>query len=96
MSMQGKGYPEQSVRTEEKQMNKVQRTRGIRKMVRRVVCREQVQKYVTAGDRACGRMMHEFRPQLRKQGPSDSAILAWAMSDLSRELMVGFWNNRAA
>ena len=77
-------------------MNKVQRTRGFRKIVREVVCREPVQKYVTAGDRACGRMMREARLRKRKPGPSDSAILAWAMFDLSREVMGGFWNMKAA
>ena len=77
-------------------MNKVQRTRGIRKIVREMVCREPVQKYVTAGDRACGRMMREARPRRRKSDPSDSAILAWAMFDLSREIIGGFWNVKAA
>ena len=77
-------------------MNKVQRTRGFRKIVREVVWRKPVQKYITAGDRACGRMMREARPRRQKPGPSDSAILAWAMFDLSREDMGGFWNLQTA
>ena len=77
-------------------MNKVQRTRGIRKMVREVICGKPARKYVTAGDRACGRLMREAGPRRRKPGPSDSAILAWAMFDLSREVMGGIWDIEAA
>ena len=77
-------------------MHTVQRTRGIRKMVRMAVLRKSTPKYVTAGDRACGRMMWEARERKQKPGPSDSAILAWAEFDLARELLGGFWELRAA
>ena len=59
-------------------MNSVQRTRGIKRMIRVFVFRKPVQKYFTSGDRACGRMMREARSEKRKPAPSDSAILAWA------------------
>ena len=77
-------------------MNTVQRIRGIRKVIRVNILREPVQKYVTSGDRACGRMMREARPGPQRPGPSDSAILAWARFDLSREILGGFWEIRAA
>ena len=77
-------------------MKPVQRTRGIRKVIRVAVFRGTVQKFVTAGDRACGRMMREARPRRRQPGPSDGAILAWARFDLEREIMGGFWEKRVA
>ncbi len=63
-------------------MNEVQRTRGVRRFVREVVCRKPVQKYVTAGDRARGRMMRESRPR-RRRAAGGSAVPAWAVFDLS-------------
>ena len=79
-------------------MKKVQRTKGIRKVIRVNVLGGSVQKYVTAGDRACGRMVRGSRRQRQHIvfGPSDSAILAWAQFDLSREILGGFWNVRTA
>ncbi len=77
-------------------MSSVQRTRGIRKVIRTAVLGRPVQKHVTAGDRACGRMMEAARPRRRTPGPSDRAILAWAEFDLAREIMGGFWEVRAA
>ena len=77
-------------------MNTVQRTKGIRKFIRVTVLRGTVQKFVTAGDRACGRMMRESRGRRQKPGPSDSAILAWAQFDLAREILSGFWEIKAA
>lgn len=77
-------------------MNKVQRARGIRKIIRAAVHREPAQKFVTAGDRACRGLMREARPRRNAPSPSDRAILAWAEFDLSRELMGGFWEVRAA
>ena len=77
-------------------MNAVQRTKGIRKIIRKTVFREEAQKFVTAGDRACGRMMQEARFPQRRPSPSDSAILAWAMFDLSREIIGGFWDAKIA
>ncbi len=77
-------------------MNTVQRTKGIRKFIRVTVLRGTVQKFVTAGDRACGRMMREARGRRQKPGPSDSAILAWAQFDLAREILSGFWEIKAA
>ena len=77
-------------------MNRIQRTRGIRKIVRKAVCGETVPKYVTAGDRACGRMMREAGSRRRKPGPSDSAIMAWARFDLAREILGGCWEIHAA
>ena len=77
-------------------MHTVQRTRGIRKVIRTAVLGRPVQKHVTAGDRACGRMMQAARARRRSPGPSDRAILAWAQFDLAREIMGGFWEVRAA
>ena len=77
-------------------MNKVQRTRGIRRAVRASVLGKPVQKYVTAGSDACGRMMREARPRRQVSGPSDSAILAWARFDLDREILGGYWQRTAA
>lgn len=76
-------------------MNTVRRSRGILKMIRVHVCRNTVQKHVTAGDRACMQMVLEIR-QRQKPGPSDTAIMAWAKFDLSRELLGGFWDFSAA
>ena len=77
-------------------MNSVQRTKGIEKMIRVVVLRKPVPKYVTAGDTACGKMMREARPRPQNPFPSDKAILARAESDLAREIMSGFWQLRAS
>ena len=79
-------------------MNRVQRTKGIRKIIRKVVLGAAAQKYVSAGDRACNSMMREARGRQRRQqpGPSDSAILVWARFDLCRELLGGFWEARTA
>ena len=77
-------------------MNKVQRTRGIRRTLQVRLMNRPAQKFVTAGDSACGRMMWDARPRLQPAGPSDSAILAWARFDLNREMMGGFWLRRAA
>ena len=71
-------------------MNKVQRTRGIRRAIRNHVMNIPVRKYITAGSGAWGLMMYEARRR-RIPGPSDSAILAWARFDLYREIMGGFW-----
>lgn len=76
-------------------MNTVQRTRGIRKTLQARVANRPAQKFVTAGDRACGRMMQEARRR-RIPCPSDSAILAWARYDLEREILGGFWLRGAA
>ena len=77
-------------------MKSVQRTKGIRKMIRAFAFGRSVQKYVQAGDRACGKMMREARERKQKTGPSDRAILAWAEFDLAREILGGFWERRAA
>ena len=75
-------------------MNKVQRTRGIRRAIRTRVMNIPARKYVTAGSDSCSRLMCEAR-QRRVPGPSDSAILAWAQSDLDWEIQVGFWEQAA-
>ena len=75
-------------------MNSVKRTRGIRKVLQ-AVAGKPVQKFVTAGDSSCRRMMLEAR-QRRTPGPSDSAILAWARFDLDREILGGYWQYSAA
>ena len=77
-------------------MNSVQRTRGIRKIIRVVILRKSLQKFVTAGNWVCGNMMREALSRHHKPDPSDEAILAWAKFDLSREIMGGFWQVRAA
>ena len=76
-------------------MNTVQRTRGIRKTIQARIMNRPAQKFVTAGDSACGRMMLEARRQ-RIPCPSDSAILAWARYDLEREILGGYWLPGAA
>ena len=75
-------------------MNKVQRTRGIRKAIQTCVMKIPARKYVTAGSNSCGRMMCEARRR-RIPGPSDSAILAWAQFDLEREILSGYWQQTA-
>ena len=73
----------------------VQRSRGIVKIIRKLTGKKPAQKFVTAGDGACWRMMREARTR-RQAGPSDNAILAWANYDLTREIMTGFWEFQAA
>ena len=75
-------------------MNKVQRTRGIRGAIRARIMNKPGRKYVTAGSVDCGRLVCEAR-QRRIPGPSDSAILAWALYDLNREIMGGYWQRAA-
>ena len=75
-------------------MKKVQRTKGIRRAVRTGLLGKPRPRYVTAGSGACGRLMESARPRI--PGPSDSAILAWALFDLDRELMGGYWQRSAA
>ena len=77
-------------------MNRVQRTKGIRRVLRAGVLGRPMPKYVMAGDYACGRLMWESRPRRQLPGPSDSAILAWAQFDLNREIMGGYWQRSAA
>ena len=77
-------------------MKSVQRTRGIMKIIREAAFGTAVQKYVTAGSLACGKMMQDARSRRRGPGPSDAAILAWARFDLAREIMGGFWEVHAA
>lgn len=77
-------------------MNAVKRTKGIRKVIRGIVSGRPGQRFVTAGDRACGRMIREARPRRGSPGPSDQAILSWALFDLSREILGGFWEQRPA
>ena len=77
-------------------MNTVQRTRGLRRIIRAIARRAPAPKFVTAGDRACGRMMREARARRQPSGPSDRAILARAQDDLAREIMGGFWEVSAA
>ena len=75
-------------------MEKIQRTRGIRRAIAARVMTMPAPKYVTAGSMSCSRMMFEAR-QRRMPGPSDSEILAWARFDLDRELMGGYWRQTA-
>lgn len=65
------------------------------KIIRKVAGKQPIQKYVTAGDRACRQMMREEQSR-RQSGPSDNAILAWANYDLTCEIMTGFWEFQAA
>ena len=76
-------------------MNTVQRTTGIRRVIRNTILGKPARKYVTAGNDACGRMMCEARRR-RNPGPSDSAILAWAKYDLECEILGGYWQRSAA
>ena len=70
-------------------MNTVQRTKGIRRAIQVSLMNRPAQKYVTAGDAACGRMMCEARRR-RIPCPGDRAILAWAEFDLAREILGGY------
>ena len=76
-------------------MKTVQRTTGIRRVIRNTILGKPARKYVTAGNDACGRMMCEARRR-RNPGPSDSAILAWAKYDLECEILGGYWQRSAA
>ena len=76
-------------------MNKVQRSKGIRRAIRAGILNRPALKFVRAGSNACGQMMIEARQRLAP-GPSDSAILAWARFDLEREILGGYWQQRAA
>ena len=76
-------------------MNAVRRTRGIKKVLRLIIIRKPVQKYVTAGDLSCRKMMQAARSR-HQACPSDQAILAWARYDLFREIMNGFWEYQTA
>ena len=76
-------------------MKTVQRTTGIRRVIRNTILGKPARKYVTAGNDACGRMMCEARRR-RNPGPSDSAILAWAKYDLECEFLGGYWQRTAA
>ena len=77
-------------------MNSVRRTKGIGRIVRVRILGNPVQKFVTAGSPACGRMLREARQRQMTPGPSDRAILAWAQFDLTREVMGGYWDLSAA
>ena len=75
-------------------MSKVQRTRGIRRVIRTRVLNIPFRKHVIAGSESCGRLMYETR-QRSIPSPSDSAILAWARFDLNREILGGYWQQAA-
>ena len=77
-------------------MNSVKRTKGIRKIIRKVVFGKPTAKYTISGDKACGQMMREARRFHPRSFPIDVAILAWAKMDLAREIVSGFWEFRAA
>ena len=77
-------------------MNAVRRTRGIRKVIRTVICGEAAPKYVTAGAKNCGEMLREARSGRQHSGPSDRDIMTWAEFDLTREILGGFWEIRTA
>ena len=76
-------------------MNSVQRTKGIKKIIRKVVFGKPDQTFVTAGDKAC-RMMMQNAHSRRMVNPSDLAILTWAKRDLTWEIMSCFWEIQAA
>jgi len=76
-------------------MNKVQRERGLRKFIRKVLLGEPVQKFVTAGDMNCRRIIPESRSR-KRCFPEDNEILASAEYDLHREILCGFWDLQAA
>ena len=77
-------------------MKSVQRTRGIKKIIREAAFGTTTPKYVTAGNLACGQLMRDAQSRRQGPGPSDAAILAWAKFDLAREIMGGFWEVRVA
>jgi hypothetical protein len=80
---------------EEKGMNSVQRERGIQRFLRKVVLGQPVQKFVTAGSMNCRQMIQESKARKRCI-PGDNEILASAEYDLTREILCGFWDIRAA
>ena len=77
-------------------MKSVQRTRGIKKIIREAAFGTSTPRYVTAGNLACGQLLQDARHRRQNPGPSDAAILAWAKFDLAREIMGGFWEVHAA
>ena len=76
-------------------MNSVQRERGLQRFIRKVVLGEPVQKFVTAGDVNCLRMIQESQAWKRSL-PGDNEILASAEDDLNWEILCGFWEIQAA
>ena len=76
-------------------MDKVQRASIVIRMIRRILFNMPERKYVTAGDRACREMIRAPRRR-RRADPSDDSILAWAMFDLTKEMIEGFWDQRAS
>lgn len=76
-------------------MYTVQRERGIRRFVRKVVLGKPDQKFVTAGSVNCRQMILESLAG-RRFFPGDSEILASAEYDLNWEIMCGFWEVRTA
>ena len=73
-------------------MNAVQRTRGVRKIFRKIIFGETAPKYATAGEKNCGKMMREARTRRQKSGPSDRDIQIWAEFELMQEILDGYWN----
>ena len=75
-------------------MNSIQRIRGIRKAVMKFILRKPVQKFVTAGDRDCWRMMR--KAHARQRCDRGYSIPAWAKYDLTWEMISGIWDVRTA
>ena len=76
-------------------MNSVRRTRGIAKVLWMIFTGKPLQRYVTAGDHSCQRLVQEARSR-RPSLPSDQAILARAGYDPSPEIRSGFREYHAA
>ena len=69
--------------------------KGVREVLGAVILGKPVRKYTAAGDAHAEESFPEAWDR-RSPGPATSAILAWARFDLSREILGGYWETRAA
>lgn len=77
-------------------MKSVQRTKGICRIIRKTILRKAVQKYITAGDRACGGMVRETRYRHQKPRPCDGPFLSRTMFGILQEFPGGFPKTKTA
>ena len=73
----------------------VQRTRGVLKIIRKIVRRTPCQTFVIAGNTACRELTRTAKRRHRSV-PGDEAIFSCAEKDLSREIATGYWEFQAA
>ena len=75
-------------------MRKVQRSSSLVRKIKRKFFGIPEKKYFTSGDRACREMIRNAR-RCRRQDLEAEAIMAWARFDLTREIIHGFWEQKA-